>query len=393
MSQRTTPRVRRCGSAALRYTHDRSRRGASSLRLMWRHEQRSDVAAGAGRRVPRGRLGGGAGSSGAAAPRFEPAPRWLRRVVRIGSPRTASGRATGRASSRAYVELRARGSMRRRATRGAPRVPRRPPARARDGADALGRAGDRDDRPSSPRSSTCTSASSQWLADARGLERTPAARGCATTRTRWLPRPRRAAAADRAPEAAAEGDAAPRAARDPGPDPAPRGGARLPAAGHSVLHARAPARRPARSCSGSTWRTSSRRSPAARVYGIFRSAGYPEAVAHALAALCTNVVPRASGPPAARRALTGWYRLAGARDAAPAAGRADLAGAGEPLRARARPPALGLARGRRRYSRYADDLALSGDRWLIAHAARAPPTVARDRARGGLPRQRRASRG
>ena len=32
---------------------------------------------------------------------------------------------------------------------------------------------------------------------------------------------------------------------------------------------------------------------AARVYGIFRTAGYPEAVAHTLTALCTNVVPRA----------------------------------------------------------------------------------------------------
>jgi RNA-directed DNA polymerase len=32
---------------------------------------------------------------------------------------------------------------------------------------------------------------------------------------------------------------------------------------------------------------------AGRVYGIFRTAGYPEAVAHALTALCTNVVPRA----------------------------------------------------------------------------------------------------
>ena len=30
---------------------------------------------------------------------------------------------------------------------------------------------------------------------------------------------------------------------------------------------------------------------AARVYGIFRTAGYPEAVAHMLTGLCTNVVP------------------------------------------------------------------------------------------------------
>jgi RNA-directed DNA polymerase len=31
--------------------------------------------------------------------------------------------------------------------------------------------------------------------------------------------------------------------------------------------------------------------PAARVFGVFRTAGYPEAVAHALTALCVTVVP------------------------------------------------------------------------------------------------------
>jgi hypothetical protein len=45
--------------------------------------------------------------------------------------------------------------------------------------------------------------------------------------------------------------------------------------------------------------------PAARVYGIFRTAGYPEAVSHTLAALCVTVVPLAdaarNGPAAANR--------------------------------------------------------------------------------------------
>ena len=63
---------------------------------------------------------------------------------------------------------------------------------------------------------------------------------------------------------------------------------------------------------------------AARVYGIFRTAGYPEAVAHTLTGLCTNVVP---------------MRRAGVRPARPppghtasAAGRADVARARQPRR-------------------------------------------------------------
>ena len=56
-------------------------------------------------------------------------------------------------------------------------------------------------------------------------------------------------------------------------------------------HPRGAARRPARGRARSTSRTSSRPSTAARVYGIFRTAGYPEAVAHTLTGLCTNVVP------------------------------------------------------------------------------------------------------
>ena len=78
---------------------------------------------------------------------------------------------------------------------------------------------------------------------------------------------------------------------------------------------------------------------AARVYAIFRTAGYPESVAHALTGLCTNVVPRGAGDrriPAA----------AAARDAASPAGRADLAGARESRRAPAGPAAERARRAR-----------------------------------------------
>ena len=80
-------------------------------------------------------------------------------------------------------------------------------------------------------------------------------------------------------------------------DPAARRRARLrprPLGAHPRRAARRPARgRPARPrglLRGA--------SPPARVYGIFRTAGYPEAVAHALTGLCTNVVPARSRSPA-----------------------------------------------------------------------------------------------
>ena len=101
---------------------------------------------------------------------------------------------------------------------------------------------------------------------------------------------------------------------------------------------------------------------AARVFGIFRAAGYPESVAHVLTGLCTNVVPArgvGSRPLAA---------LAPARDPAPAAGRADLARPGQPRRLRARPPPDRAGAGvGATYTRYADDLMFSGDA-LPAHA-------------------------
>lgn len=113
---------------------------------------------------------------------------------------------------------------------------------------------------------------------------------------------------------------------------------------------------------------------AGRVYGIFRTAGYPEPVAHALTALTTNVVPRtewASVPqPLAPHAIYAYSRL-GRRLATPhlpqgaptspalanlAAFALDrrLAGLAETLDAT--------------YTRYADDLTFSGSGLLADHA-------------------------
>jgi hypothetical protein len=105
---------------------------------------------------------------------------------------------------------------------------------------------------------------------------------------------------------------------------------------------------------------------AGRVYGIFRTAGYPEAVAHTLTGLCTNAVP-------VEESVEGHWRLS-RRLAAPhlpqgaptspalanlAAFRLDrrLAGLARELGAR--------------YTRYADDLVLSAD-----HHLRVPAVIA-----------------
>ncbi len=90
---------------------------------------------------------------------------------------------------------------------------------------------------------------------------------------------------------------------------------------------------------------------AARVYGIFRTAGYPESVAHVLTGLCTNVVPTdvpVSGRLARRLATP---HLPQGAPTSPAL--ANLAA----YRLDCRLAGFGLT-----YTRYADDLVFSTDR-------------------------------
>jgi RNA-directed DNA polymerase len=114
---------------------------------------------------------------------------------------------------------------------------------------------------------------------------------------------------------------------------------------------------------------------AGRVYGIFRTAGYPEAVAHALTALCTNVVPRAEWaalPRPDEPLLAAHWRL-GRRLATPhlpqgaptSPALASLATFSLDRRLAGLAKALGA-----RYTRYADDLAFSGDAELARRAGR-----------------------
>lgn len=105
----------------------------------------------------------------------------------------------------------------------------------------------------------------------------------------------------------------------------------------------------------------------ARVYGIWRTAGYPEPVAHRLAGLVTCVLPlslwRSVPRPAQETLLDAHWRL-GRRLAAPhlpqgaptSPALANLAAFGLDVRLTALAASWGG-----RYTRYADDLALSGD--------------------------------
>ena len=121
---------------------------------------------------------------------------------------------------------------------------------------------------------------------------------------------------------------------------------------------------------------------AARVFGIFRAAGYPESVAHALTGLVTNVVPadvwQALTVPADSRQMGAHHRL-GRRLATPhlpqgaptSPGLANLAAFRLDRRLSGLAGALELS-----YTRYADDLTFSGSRRLVRAAARLRGTVA-----------------
>ena len=205
----------------------------------------------------------------------------------------------------------------------------------------------------------------EWLADARGLERTAAHRRLRHYTYLWLPRP-----------------GAP-------PRPIARPKLKLKEVQRWILHEILD-RVPAHDAAHGFVRGRSARShatlhagrhtvlrmdledffasvPARRVYGVFRTAGYPEAVAHALTALTTTVVARAEWAAVPRPAdpeLLRRHERLGRRLATPhlpqgaptSPALASLAATGLDRRLAALAPVLCAT-----YSRYADDLAFSGD--------------------------------
>jgi hypothetical protein len=121
---------------------------------------------------------------------------------------------------------------------------------------------------------------------------------------------------------------------------------------------------------------------AGRVYGIFRTAGYPESVAHHLTGLVTNAVPPdewAGAPHPADPAALGAHARMGRLLAAPhlpqgaptSPALANLCAYRLDCRMAGLADAFGAV-----YSRYADDLAFSGGRGLRARAPGLRRTVA-----------------
>lgn len=114
---------------------------------------------------------------------------------------------------------------------------------------------------------------------------------------------------------------------------------------------------------------------AGRVYGIFRTAGYPEPVAHLLTGLCTTVTPgsvRRQAPLAAgevvarrRRMLAGLATPHLPQGAPTSPALANLAALAFDRRMAGLAARFGAT-----YTRYADDLTISGDRALVRRAGR-----------------------
>lgn len=111
---------------------------------------------------------------------------------------------------------------------------------------------------------------------------------------------------------------------------------------------------------------------AARVYGLFRSAGYPEPVAWLLTGLTTTAtpVPVLTGAPAGLRAALALPHLPQGAPTSPALANRVVARLDRRLTGLA--DAVGAT-----YTRYADDLVLSGDRALGRSAGRLVDTVGR----------------
>ncbi|MDQ6751805.1 MAG: reverse transcriptase family protein [Actinomycetota bacterium] len=219
-----------------------------------------------------------------------------------------------------------------------------------------------------------------WLADARGLERTVKAGKLRNYSYTWLPREHRP----------------PRVIERPKP--------RLKAAQRRLLHELLDWI-PAHDAAHGFTRGRSARShaavhvgrlvilrldledffasvPAARVFGIFRTAGYPEPVAHTLTALSTNAVPVAEWgalPRPTAPSQVGAHHRLGRRLATPhlpqgaptSPALANLALFALDRRLTGLAATVGAG-----YSRYADDLTFSGSRELLRCAAGVRATVA-----------------
>ena len=110
------------------------------------------------------------------------------------------------------------------------------------------------------------------------------------------------------------------------------------------------------------------------MYGIFRTAGYPEAVAHTLTSLCTNAMPadawEAVPRPRDRAGIAAHHRL-GRRLATPhlpqgaptSPALANLCAFRLDRRLAGLAASLGAT-----YTRYADDLIVSGEGWLAGRS-------------------------